>query len=108
MNFPGMMGGGAPSADAMQQAQQNKLMEMQMKMLMESCPTKCALAGVMGFGLGGMFGLFMSSFDYQSAQYALDNVPMKEQVKQGFRDMGKKSWGNRKELCCRWCRLFRY
>ena len=28
---------------------------------MESCPVKSALAGGMGFALGGMFGLFMSS-----------------------------------------------
>jgi len=28
---------------------------------MESCPAKTAMSGVMGFGLGGLFGLFMSS-----------------------------------------------
>jgi import inner membrane translocase subunit TIM22 len=28
---------------------------------MESCPIKTALAGTMGFGLGGAFGLFMAS-----------------------------------------------
>jgi len=27
----------------------------------ESCAGKSVIAGVMGFGLGGMFGLFMSS-----------------------------------------------
>lgn len=34
---------------------------LQMNTALETCPTKAALAGVMGFGLGGMFGLFMSS-----------------------------------------------
>ncbi|EON62977.1 hypothetical protein W97_02203 [Coniosporium apollinis CBS 100218] len=28
---------------------------------MESCPVKTVIAGVMGMGLGAMFGLFMSS-----------------------------------------------
>jgi import inner membrane translocase subunit TIM22 len=28
---------------------------------MESCPGKVVMAGVMGFALGGAFGLFMSS-----------------------------------------------
>lgn len=32
-----------------------------MQAAMESCPAKTAISGVMGFGLGGMFGLFMSS-----------------------------------------------
>lgn len=33
----------------------------QMQAAMESCPAKTVLSGTMGFGLGGMFGLFMSS-----------------------------------------------
>lgn len=28
---------------------------------MESCPVKTVMAGTMGFGLGGAFGLFMAS-----------------------------------------------
>lgn len=28
---------------------------------MQSCPGKSAMAGVSGFGLGGVFGLFMAS-----------------------------------------------
>ena len=28
---------------------------------MESCPFKTVMAGGMGFGLGGVFGLFMAS-----------------------------------------------
>ena len=32
-----------------------------MQAAMESCPAKSVLAGGMGFALGGMFGLFMSS-----------------------------------------------
>lgn len=33
----------------------------QMQALMESCPGKTAVSGVMGFALGGAFGLFMAS-----------------------------------------------
>jgi import inner membrane translocase subunit TIM22 len=33
----------------------------QMQALMESCPGKTAVSGVMGFFLGGAFGLFMAS-----------------------------------------------
>jgi len=28
---------------------------------MESCPVKTVISGTMGFGLGGLFGLFMAS-----------------------------------------------
>jgi hypothetical protein len=34
---------------------------LQMQALMESCPGKTAVSGVMGFALGGAFGLFMAS-----------------------------------------------
>lgn len=39
-----------------------------MQNAMESCPVKTAMSGVMGFGLGGAFGLFMASVSaYQVA-----------------------------------------
>ena len=41
--------------------EQRKLTRVQMQQAMESCPAKTAMSGVMGFGLGGLFGLFMSS-----------------------------------------------
>ena len=31
---------------------------------MESCPAKTVISGVMGFGLGGAFGLFMASVSH--------------------------------------------
>lgn len=33
----------------------------QMQAMMESCFGKSAISGVMGFGMGGLFGLFMAS-----------------------------------------------
>jgi import inner membrane translocase subunit TIM22 len=32
-----------------------------MQKIMESCPAKTVMSGVMGFALGGAFGLFMAS-----------------------------------------------
>lgn len=69
---------------------------------MESCPAKTVIAGGMGFGLGGMFGIFMSSMRYdtpmsgQSA--AMQSIPMREQLKTGFRDMGRSSWSSAKNF----------
>ena len=37
-----------------------------MQAAMESCPGKLVMSGVMGFGLGGVFGLFMSSMRYDT------------------------------------------
>ncbi|KAL9098650.1 MAG: hypothetical protein Q9163_005727 [Psora crenata] len=39
---------------------------------MESCPVKSVISGGIGFALGGMFGLFMSSVCFPSKT---DNVP---------------------------------
>jgi mitochondrial import inner membrane translocase subunit TIM22 len=35
-------------------------------MLMESCPGKTVVSGVMGFALGGAFGLFMASVSFHT------------------------------------------
>lgn len=35
-----------------------------MQYLMESCYAKTVMSGVMGFGLGGMFGAFMASVSF--------------------------------------------
>lgn len=37
------------------------LSDMQMHAAMESCAGKTVMSGVMGFAIGGAFGLFMSS-----------------------------------------------
>ena len=74
----------------------------QMQMAMEACPTKTAIAGVMGFGLGGMFGLFMSSMRYDvpltSQSQALQSLPVREQLRAGFKDMGRSSWSSAKNF----------
>lgn len=77
-----------------------------MQQAMEACPTKLVIAGTMGFGLGGIFGLFMSSMRYDTPLSAgmpggvgtISDLPMREQLKRGFKDMGKSAWGSAKNF----------
>ncbi|EPE02308.1 mitochondrial import inner membrane translocase subunit tim-22 [Ophiostoma piceae UAMH 11346] len=66
---------------------------------MESCYVKTVMSGVVGFGLGGVFGLFMASSAILNPTYAaLSNLPLREQLRQGFRDMGSRSWSTAKNF----------
>jgi import inner membrane translocase subunit TIM22 len=95
---------------------------MQMKMLMESCPGKTVVSGVMGFALGGAFGLFMASvclsllhssngawllslLTFVQMQYDtplstnptaanITSLPLRQQLKQGFKDLGSRSYSS--------------
>ncbi|QLQ79434.1 hypothetical protein HG537_0C00810 [Torulaspora globosa] len=76
---------------------------------MTSCPGKFAISGVTGFALGGVFGLFMASMSYDtplhtptpgrlgSAQQMAD-LPLKQQVKLQFADMGKRAYSSAKNF----------
>lgn len=66
----------------------------------ESCPTHAIMSGVMGGGLGALFGLFMSSMS-TAAPYELGNpasnpaiasIPLRQQMKQMFKDMFRATW----------------
>lgn len=114
MAFPGLSGGNAPmDAEQMQAQQMAKMVQLpppsalpkpltlppQMTATMESCPGKTAIAGVMGFGLGGIFGLFMSSMRYDTplssaTNPALTSLPLRQQLATGFKDMGRASWSS--------------
>ncbi|ORX92821.1 mitochondrial inner membrane translocase subunit Tim17/Tim22/Tim23/peroxisomal protein PMP24 [Clohesyomyces aquaticus] len=67
MAFPGgpgqLPGFGNPNAGMTEQEQQ---MVKYMQMGMESCVGKTVMAGVMGGGLGALFGLFMASMRYDT------------------------------------------
>ena len=69
---------------------------------MESCLGKSIMSGVMGFALGGAFGLFMSSMSYDSsltpASQAIANLPMRQQIKAGLKDMGQRSYSSAKNF----------
>ncbi|KAF2718969.1 mitochondrial import inner membrane translocase, subunit Tim17/22 [Polychaeton citri CBS 116435] len=95
--MPGM---GAAGADPQQMQEQQMIKYMQAAM--EACPTKTVIAGGMGFALGGMFGLFMSSMRYDTPMGAqgaiLSNLPVREQLRQGLKDMGKSSYSSAKNF----------
>ncbi|KAL3463645.1 mitochondrial import inner membrane translocase, subunit Tim17/22 [Aspergillus heterothallicus] len=112
MNFPGTsgsaaagmtgfggLGGGASTAGMNEQEQ---AMVKMMQNAMESCPIKTVISGTMGFGLGGIFGLFMASMSYDSSftpqGKAIADLPWRQQVRTGFKDMGARSWSSAKNF----------
>lgn len=94
-----------------------------MQAAMDSCVAKTAMSGVMGFALGGAFGLFMSSvrttpsslvclnflLTYMPLKMSYDtplsaqgqqmaSLPLREQLRRGFRDMGSRSYASAKNF----------
>lgn len=75
-----------------------------MQMLMESCPGKTVMSGGMGFVLGGAFGLFMASMQYDTPLSTnptaanITTLPLRQQLKQGFKDMGSRSFSSAKNF----------
>ncbi|KAK5656115.1 hypothetical protein OQA88_4875 [Cercophora sp. LCS_1] len=72
---------------------------------MESCYAKTAMSGVAGFGLGGLFGMFMASMAYDTPYHTagatntpVSSLPWKQQLKVGFKDMGSRSWSTAKNF----------
>ncbi|KAF3063638.1 Mitochondrial import inner membrane translocase subunit tim22 [Daldinia childiae] len=76
--------------------------------MMESCFGKAAVSGVMGFGMGGLFGMFMASMAYDTpfhspgaagaAPIPIANLPWRQQLKVGFKDMGSRSYSTAKNF----------
>lgn len=54
-----------------------------MQGLMESCYAKTVMSGVMGFGLGGLFGAFMASV--RCSLHSLDRVSEPSRANQAHR-----------------------
>ncbi|RDW88260.1 mitochondrial import inner membrane translocase subunit Tim17 [Coleophoma cylindrospora] len=102
MNNPAFntVGGGEMSA----QDAQTQAAVKSMQILMESCPGKTAVSGVMGFALGGAFGLFMASMQYDTPLSTnptaanITSLPLREQLRQGFKDMGARSFSSAKNF----------
>lgn len=77
-----------------------------MQKAMESCPFKLAISGTMGFGLGGMFGIFMSSMRYDTPLSSglpggvgtISDLPVREQLRLGFKDMGRSAYSTAKNF----------
>ncbi|KAK0651816.1 Tim17/Tim22/Tim23/Pmp24 family-domain-containing protein [Cercophora newfieldiana] len=109
MNFPGA-GGPAAGAGASGGAPGFNPNDPNVKWLtnaMESCYAKTAMSGVAGFGLGGLFGIFMASMAYDTPYHTagagtgatpISSLPWKQQVKVGFKDMGARSYSTAKNF----------
>ena len=72
-----------------------KVQEFQMQEIMTSCPAKFVIGSVGGFGLGGLFGLFMSSADNAMDDKFL-KMSAKEQAKITLKQIGQKAWSSAK------------
>ncbi|KAM3545580.1 hypothetical protein ARSEF1564_001574 [Beauveria bassiana] len=106
MSFP--LGGGAMGAPPMPMAGGAEDQGVKaMKAAMESCIGKSVMSGVMGFGMGGLFGMFMASMSYDTvgtslagnqAHQAIANLPLRQQLKVGFKDMGTRSFSMAKNF----------
>ncbi|KAG0646520.1 import inner membrane translocase subunit [Hyphodiscus hymeniophilus] len=100
MNGPLSTYGGAAGGSAEMGDAQTMAAVKNMKLLMESCPGKTAVSGVMGFALGGAFGLFMASMSYDTplstnpTAAGISSLPLREQLKRGFKDMGSRSYSS--------------
>ncbi|KAH8888721.1 Tim17-domain-containing protein [Thozetella sp. PMI_491] len=115
MNFPGLPGAGAsasgtpPSAPGQFNPQDPEVQKYAAMMsgAMESCYTKTVMSGVMGFGLGGLFGMFMASMAYDTPFHTagagtnatpISSLPLRRQLQVGFREMGARSWSTAKNF----------
>ncbi|KAI8814563.1 Tim17/Tim22/Tim23/Pmp24 family-domain-containing protein [Cladochytrium replicatum] len=77
---------GGPSLEAQQEAF--------MQAVFESCPAKTTMAGVGGFGLGALFGLFMSSMETQAGNDEFLKMTTKEQFRYTLKDMGRRMYSS--------------
>ncbi|PUU80113.1 Tim17/Tim22/Tim23/Pmp24 family-domain-containing protein [Tuber borchii] len=100
----GLGGTSSSSNEPLTPEQQQMQMVKTIQAGMESCPVKTVISGGMGFGLGAVFGLFMASMSYDTPMTglpgapALQNLPLKEQLKRGFKDMGQRSYSTGKNF----------
>ncbi|KEZ39629.1 hypothetical protein SAPIO_CDS9556 [Scedosporium apiospermum] len=93
MNFPRPNSG-------LSEAEQQAAMAKTMENAMQNCFVKSAISGVMGFGMGGLFGLFMASMAYDTPYHTaggagtapITSLPLRQQLQHGFKDMGQRSW----------------
>ncbi|KAL9586497.1 MAG: hypothetical protein Q9212_000857 [Teloschistes hypoglaucus] len=107
MSFPGIPGpGSTPGGDTAGMSEMEQSIVKGMQAAMESCPFKTAISGGMGFALGGAFGLFMSSVwlcsfvlhEQDGAGQQLADLPLREQLRRGFKDMGTRSYSSAKNF----------
>ena len=61
----------------------------------ESCTMQAIIAGVVGGGAGLVLGAVLAPFNSNVANMEVDGLPMREQFRRGFREIGtqSRSWG---------------
>ena len=61
----------------------------------ESCTMQAIISGVVGGGAGLVLGAILAPFQSNVANMETESLPMREQFRRGFREMGtqSKSWG---------------
>lgn len=78
MSAFGMPGGAPPPPQGsfwdMSPEQQGQYSANLIMGTMQSCPGKSVMAGVTGFGLGGVFGLFMASVSNLKREFCCGNL----------------------------------
>ncbi|CCD25661.1 mitochondrial import inner membrane translocase subunit TIM22 NDAI_0F03430 [Naumovozyma dairenensis CBS 421] len=105
----------APFKSLTQEQQAERSAELMVD-FMTSCPGKTIISGVTGFALGGIMGLFLSSMAYDTPLHTpspttsiagingqamvkqFADLPMKQQIRLQFSDMGKKSYSSAKNF----------
>ncbi|KAI1390908.1 mitochondrial import inner membrane translocase, subunit Tim17/22 [Hypoxylon trugodes] len=103
--LPGAGAGGPPGPG---QYDPNDPNIKRLNAMMESCFGKAAVSGVMGFGMGGLFGMFMASMSYDTPFHTpggpgttaqpITSLPLRQQLKVGFKDMGTRSYSTAKNF----------
>ncbi|KAL7751179.1 Mitochondrial import inner membrane translocase subunit tim22 [Sorochytrium milnesiophthora] len=81
---------GPPGGEAMASPEQKLVQDF-----MESCPFKAGTASVVGFGMGGLLGMFLSGVDFSSTS-DLTGKPFREIIRITYRDMATRAWSSAK------------
>ncbi|CAB08780.1 Mitochondrial import inner membrane translocase subunit tim22 [Schizosaccharomyces pombe] len=101
--LPPNLGGNSPNADGNLTPEEKAALQQAkiigyMNRISESCVFKSSMAGVLGFGLGGIFGMFISSLDLQHIDPKIYEKPFREQIRIQARDMGSRSFSTAKNF----------
>jgi import inner membrane translocase subunit TIM22 len=61
----------------------------------ENCTMQAIISGVVGGGAGLVLGAILAPFNSNVSSMEVDNLPMREQFRRGFKEMGtqSRSWG---------------
>ncbi|QPG73137.1 Mitochondrial import inner membrane translocase subunit tim22 [Brettanomyces nanus] len=88
--------------DEMTQEERAEYGAHQIMEFVASCPGKTVLSGASGFALGGFFGLFMVSMQYDQPLTGsvthISELPLKQQMRLQMADMGKQTWRSAKNF----------